>query len=252
MKSFRPSAKAAVVCSLILAVGAPSAAMGFGEGRSLLLGKRNPSGNSNLAVLRETQIIANTATYSTRQSNLKEGDGGGAIYGCRSNAGNEPCIRANNLRSGRAFEFASDGKEAGRIEVGGDHTGAPFTTNATGVATGLNADQVDGKSATDFAAATSLTFAIVSDTGGTATPTVTGPTSPTVTEATVGGDAVYTVDFKRDVSKCSYTASPSGSAGSAPGVAPTTGQPNQVTVNMGATGTTPAPNRGSFHLQVMC
>src|SRR3954465_6240703 len=201
MKSFRFSGRAAVVCSLILAIGVPSVAMGFGEGRSLLLGKRNPSANPGLALNSETEIIANTSTYGTRQSNKKDGDGGGAIYGCRSNPGNEPCIRSNNLKGGRAFEFETVGKEAGRIEVGGDHTGAPFTTNATGVATGLNADQVDGKSATDFAAATSLTFAIVTDTG-TAVPTVTGPTSPTVTEATAGGDAVYTVDFKRDVSKC--------------------------------------------------
>src|SRR3954454_15701681 len=213
MKSFRPSAKAAVVCSLILAIGVPSAAMGFGEGRSLLLGKRNPSENPNRALNSETEIIANTSTYGTRQSNKRDGDGGGAIYGCRSNPGNEPCIRANNLKGGRAFEFVTVGKEAGRIEVGGDHTGAPFTTNATGVATGLNADQVDGKSATDFAAATSLSFAIVSD-PGTGTPTVTGPTSPTVTEATTGAnnDAVYTIDFKRDVSKCSYTASVAGSS----------------------------------------
>ena len=253
MKSFRPSAKAAVVCSLILAIGVPSAAMGFGEGRSLLLGKRNPSSNANLALTHETEIIADSPTYGTRQSNKKDGDGGGAIYGCRSNPGNEPCIRSNNLKGGRAFEFTTIGKEGGRIEVGGDHTGAPFTTNATGVATGLNADQVDGKSATDFAPATSLTFAIVSDAGGTATPTATGPTTPTVTESTVDGNAVYVVDMKRDVSKCSYTASPSGSATSqAPGVAPVAGQPNQVTVNMGSSGTPSAPNRGSFHLQVMC
>jgi hypothetical protein len=253
MKSFRPSAKAAVVCSLILAIGAPSAAMGFGEGRNLLLGKRNPSSNPNLAITHETEIIANSSTYGTRQSNKKDGDGGGAIYGCRSNPGNEPCIRANNLKGGRAFEFVSIGKEAGRIEVGGDHTGAPFTTNATGVATGLNADQVDGQSATDFAPATALSFAIVSD-NGTAAPTVTGPagTTPTVAEATVNGDAVYTVDLKRDVSKCSYTASPSGSAGNAPGVAAVAGQVNQVAVNMGQAGSPAAPNRGSFHLQVIC
>jgi hypothetical protein len=252
MKSFRPSAKAAVVCSLILAIGAPSVAMGFGEGRSLLLGKRNPSSNPSLALTHETEIIANSSTYGTRQSNKKDGDGGGAIYGCRSNPGNEPCVRAANLKGGRAFEFSTVGKEGGRIEIGGDHTGAPFTTNATGVATGLNADQVDGKSASDFAAATSLTFAIVTD-NGTAAPTVTGPTTPTVTEASVSGDAVYTVDFKRDVSKCSYTASPSGSASNAPGVSAVAGQVNQVAVNMGQTSATPAtPNRGSFHLQVMC
>src|SRR3954452_19750385 len=261
MKSFRFSARAAIVCSIILAIGIPSVAMGFGEGRSLLLGKRNPSSNANLALTTETEIIADTPTYGTRQSNKKDGDGGGAIYGCRSNPGNEPCIPSNNLKGGRAFEFVTVGKEAGRIEVGGDHTGAPFTTNATGVATGLNADQVDGKSATDFAPATALSFAIVSDpTPGTAAPTVTGPTTPTVTYATTGtnNDAVYTIDFKRDVSKCSYTASVSGSsAARAPGVAAGSGQVNQVAVNLGSSaGAAPAdprtPNRGSFHLQVIC
>src|SRR3954462_15708871 len=204
MKSFRFSGRAAVVCWLIFAIGIPSVAMGFGEGRNLLLGKRNPSSNGGLALNSETEIIANTSTYGTRQSNKRNGDGGGAIYGCRSNPGNEPCIRANNLKGGRAFEVVSIGKDAGRIEAGGDPTGAPFTTNATGVATGLNADQVDGKSATDFAPATSLSFAIVSDPGtGTPAPTVTGPaataaTPPTVTYAAVGNNAVYTVDFKRD------------------------------------------------------
>src|SRR4051812_20401648 len=187
MKSFRFSGRAAVVCSLILAIGVPSVALGFGEGRNLLLGKRNPSSNPNLALTSETEIIANTSTYGTRQSNKKDGDGGGAIYGCRSNPGNEPCIRSNNLKGGRAFEFVTVGKEGGRIEVGGDHTGAPLTTNATGVATGLNADQVDGKSATDFAPATALSFAIVSD-SGPGPPTVTGPTTPAVAYATTGTD----------------------------------------------------------------
>jgi hypothetical protein len=75
-----------------------------------------------------------------------------------------------------------------------------------------------------------------------------------VTEATVGGNAVYTVDMKRDVSKCSYTASLVGSPGNSPGVAPVTNQPNQIAVNLGNDGATPtpAPTRGSFHLQVIC
>ena len=118
MKSFRFSGRAAVICSLILAIGVPSVAVGFGEGRSLLLGKRNPSSNASLALNAETEIIAETATYGTRQSNKRDGDGGGAIYGCRSNLGNEPCIRANNLKGGRAFEFVTTGRETGRIEVG--------------------------------------------------------------------------------------------------------------------------------------
>ena len=71
MKSFRFSGRAAVVCSLILAIGIPSVAVGFGEGRSLLRGKRNPSSNSNLALSTETEIIANSATYGTRQSNKR-------------------------------------------------------------------------------------------------------------------------------------------------------------------------------------
>src|SRR6478736_5022686 len=223
MSKFRFSGRAAVVCSLILALGIPSVAVGFGEGRNLLLGKRNPSSNPGLALNSETEIIADTTTYGTRQSNKKDGDGGGAIYGCRSNLGNEPCIRANNLKGGRAFEFVTIGKEAGRIEVGGDKTGAPLTTNATGVATGFNADKVDGKDATDFAPATSLTFAAITDAGGSAVPTAAGPTTPTVTLGG-GADAVYTVDLKRDVSKCSFTAAPVGSpAPVSAGVTPVTG-----------------------------
>jgi hypothetical protein len=245
MKKISFSGRAAVVTALILAVGVPATAMGFGEGRNLLLGKRNPS---RAGLSSETQIIADNTTYGTRQSNLRSGDGGGAIYGCRSTPGHEPCIRSNNLNTGRAFEFATRGAEGGRIDTG-NAAGAPFTTNATGVATGLNADRVDGKEAADFASATDLAnkfaFAIVSDAGGGATPSATGPGNPTVTLAPVGADQVYTVDLKRDVSKCSYTASPSGSSGPAPGVAAVSGQANQVAVNVGTT-------RGSFQLQVIC
>ncbi|MBE2320514.1 hypothetical protein DVA67_031415 [Solirubrobacter sp. CPCC 204708] len=255
MKRFRFSGRAAVICSLILALGIPSVAVGFGEGRNLLLGKRNPSSNPALALNSETEIIADNTTFGTRQSNKRDGDGGGAIYGCRSNPGNEPCIRSVNLKGGRAFEFITVGKEGGRIDIGGDKSGAPFTTNATGVATGLNSDKLDGKEAADFAAATSLTFAAISDPGGDATPTAAGPTGPTVTRATVDGNSVYTVDFKRDVSKCSYTAAPVGSPSDVtPGVSAVANQANQVAVNWGNDGgtPTPAPTRGSFHLQVIC
>src|SRR3954453_14757830 len=175
MKKFRFSGRAAVLCSLILAIGVPSVAMGFGEGRSLLAGKRNPGYPHALSA--ETQIIADNATYGTRQSNLRTGDGGGAIYGCRSATGKEPCIRSNNLNTGRAVEFATDGKEAGRITTK-DATGAPFTTNATGVATGLNADRVDGKEAGDFAMAADLLSAVVT-VPATGAATVTGRGAPT-------------------------------------------------------------------------
>lgn len=128
---------------------------GFGEGNPLEGGVRNPSPNAALELQRETQIIADTPTYGTRQSN-KSSSGGGAIYGCRSGAGgtlanNEPCIRANNLEQGFAFEFETDGAMAGLISAGsGGPKTKPFSTNATGVASGLNADYVDGQ---DFDAA---------------------------------------------------------------------------------------------------
>jgi hypothetical protein len=244
MKRFRFSGRAAVVCSLILAIGVPSVALGFGEGRSLLLGKRNPGYPRALSA--ETQIISDNSTYGTRQSNLRNGDGGGAIYGCRSAANREPCIRANNLNTGRAFEFATDGNEGGRITTK-DANGAPFTTNATGVATGLNADRVDGKNAADFAAAADLLFASVTD-STTAAPAAAGRGVASVSKGTAGADTVFTVVFNQDVSKCSFTASPVGGAsGTAPGVSPATGNVNAVAVNVGA----PA-GAYSFQLQVIC
>jgi hypothetical protein len=124
----------------------------------------------NGTTAKETEIIGkfNASTgskggYVTRQSNTQTGTkaGGGAIYGCRgaaggSAAGSAPCLRATNLAAGFAFEFSSAGAIAGLIGVGDGTTpnpsARPFTTNATGVATGLNADQVDGKSATEIAA----------------------------------------------------------------------------------------------------
>ena len=78
---------------------------------------RNPGIDQSKALTKETEIIANTSGYGTRQSN-KSASGGGAIYGCRSGAGgtpasNEPCVRANNLTAGLAFELVTDGRRPG-------------------------------------------------------------------------------------------------------------------------------------------
>ncbi|MCK9247560.1 MAG: hypothetical protein M0P31_01065 [Solirubrobacteraceae bacterium] len=115
-------------------------------------------GVRNRTVAGETSIIADadagpgrTGGYATRQSN-RSTTGGGAIYGCRSGARKapederNPCVRANNLADGLAFELhATAGDVVGRITAGAGGDGKrPFTTNATGVATGLNADRVDG------------------------------------------------------------------------------------------------------------
>jgi hypothetical protein len=223
--------------ALVLAIGIPSVAIGFGEGRTLLLGKRNPSSNASRALNAETEIIASTGTYGTRQSNKRDGDGGGAIYGCRSNAGAEPCVRANNLKGGRAFEFDTVGKEAGRIDVG-DTTGAPFTTNATGVATGLNADRVDGKEAAEFAAAADFKTARVTAAGALA-----GGRGATGAALEPAPDT-YRVTFDRDVSNCTYTATPQGAtSGQTLAVQPGS-NPSNVRVD--------ADSPTAFHLQVIC
>ena len=103
-------------------------------------------------------IIASTRAnvYGTRQSNL--GAGGAAIYGCRTTADfnaladttkSTPCLRVNNLRNGliHSYRFGT-GSVGGVYQAGAtddnDPTARPFITNATGVATGLNADRVDG------------------------------------------------------------------------------------------------------------
>ena len=221
-----------VLATIGVALIAAPMAVAVGEGQPLDGGTRNPSSDASQAYTAETEIISDTGTYGTRQSNKRDGDGGGAIYGCRSNPGAEPCIRSNNLKGGRAFEFVTAGTEAGRIEVG-QASGAPLTTNATGVATGFNADKVDGKEgsdlddaetlkgktvtdlddaetlkgkpATDFAEASQLKFAVVDGAGnGTITRQRGGATSVTFNEAAL----VYRVVFSTDVSACSYTASP--------------------------------------------
>ena len=231
-----------LVGALALAIGIPSVAIGFGEGRTMLLGKRNPSPNANRALNAETEIIASNGTYGTRQSNKRIGDGGGAIYGCRSNAGAEPCVRANNLRGGRAFEFDTVGREAGRIEVG-DVNGAPFTTNATGTATGLNADRVDGREAADFAGAGDILFAVV-----TAAGTLERGRGATGARQTSAPSERFRVTFNRDVSTCAYTVSPQGdSSEQAFGVRSPADNRTEVVGDQ----PDPGPTR-AFHLHVLC
>ena len=143
-----------VVLTALAVIGAPVAmSVATGEGSPLRGGARNPSADQSKSLTKETEIIANSGTYGTRQSN-KSDNGGGAVYGCRSKPGgtpanNEPCIRANNLTDGLAFELnATNGTVGGTINVGpGGDDRKPLTTNATGVATGLNADRVDGAEA---------------------------------------------------------------------------------------------------------
>jgi hypothetical protein len=245
MKLPRVSGRHVVATALILAIGIPAVAIGSGEGRSLIAGKRNPGGGGELT--RETEIIADNATYGTRQSNKRNGDGGGAIYGCRSDPGREPCVRANNLKGGRAFEFATVGREGGQIRLN-DARGVPFTTNATGKVANLNADRLDDRDAADFAASGDLLFAAVGADGRLGAER--GATAAAIVNASAN---TYAITFGRDVSACSYTAAAIGTAdaGSAFGVAANPANKNQVLVDQVDDGAT-APAPTSFNLQVIC
>ena len=152
-----------IVLAAAIVLTAPLAIAGTGD--NIREGVRNPSGGG--AAAKETQIIARSAkdTYGTRQSNL--GAGGGAIYGCRSALDTSgigdpkkstPCLRVNNLRDGKAFDLQTNtGRLIGIMQAGSSLNTpkpevAPFITNATGVAVGLNADRVDGLNAADIIA----------------------------------------------------------------------------------------------------
>ena len=231
----RLSMRLTLVCALILAIGIPAVAIGSGEGRSVVAGKRNPqSGN----LTRETQIISSNGSYGTRQSN--KGTGGGAIYGCRAALSAEACIRGNNLRTGRAFDFETGGNEAGRITVETPASGVPFTTNAQGKVANLNADKLDDKDSADFAAAGDFLFAAVAD-GGTL---LAGKGAT----ASAKSGLETTVTFGRDVSKCSFTATPNGSTPQA--LAARAGAQNTQVVVTEQDETPAVPV--AFHLQVIC
>jgi hypothetical protein len=210
MKSVR--SRHVLLATVVLAVMISPIAVGA-TGHVLRENVRNPTATS------ETQIVGriagtdnNTGGYTTRQSNLSD-TGGGAFYGCRAaaNVQNgpavEPCVRANNLSTGLAFEFnTTHGTSAGSITVGsGGDNAKPFTTNATGVATGLNADRVDSKSADDIVQESVQAASRFADVGadgkvnggrGIASVAVQGPAT----------DATYRVVFAEDVSKCALTA----------------------------------------------
>ena len=145
------------------------------------------------------------------------------IYGCRSLKGGLPCLDADNLKGGPAFEFITTGAIGGSILVA-NSSAAPFTTNGHGVATGLNANYLQGKQASEFQLA-SQPAANASELGGQPPSAYVstgqllfadvgaGPVIQNTRGATTVGqlETTYTVVFgTTNVSKCAFTASPQG------------------------------------------
>jgi hypothetical protein len=271
-----PRTRSVLLASGFLAIAiAPFGIAATGD--SLREGRRNGT------TVNETEIVSNIKSttalkggYSTRQSNLSD-SGGGAIYGCRSQAGGSratptpqnPCIRANNLSRGLAFEFNSSvGDVVGAITAGtGGDSKKPFTTNATGVATGLNADRVDNLDASGIVAVARIKTGLDADTvdGKDSTDLLTRfaqvSATGTVgeTRGTLGTNLVthtpptntYAVAFSGDLSKCAVSATITGTA-----LGQIVANPVVTSGNTTVTVTT-ANNLGAdaeraFHLSINC
>lgn len=259
-----PRTRSVVAASGLLVICAAPFA-GAATGDNLREGVRNGT------TTKETEIVSNIRStnalkggYSTRQSNLST-DGGGAIYGCRSKAGGSaakptpqnPCVRANNLSTGYAFEFnAANGDTAGLISVGpGGDTKKPFITNATGVATGLNADRVDGKSADDL---TKDAVAATRALSPFAQATAAGAAGQTRGVAAANGvsrdgEGNYNVVFTGDLSACALAATVTGTDPGQVTVTPTVAADKATTAvdvrTFNGAGT--AADR-AFHLSATC
>jgi hypothetical protein len=159
----------------VLAIIVAPVAMGAGDGKPIKLGKRNPVRG---AAKRTTQLVAKTKSGA---NTLKV---------------------TNTGKGGQAFQFvAVKGTLGGVIQIGSKfatpHPEArPFTTNATGVATGLNAERVDGLTASDIitqaqqtnplAGAPSFAFARVAANGTTDQNRSQGVTNANVTHPGTG------------------------------------------------------------------
>jgi hypothetical protein len=214
----------------------------------------NPASGS---YFRTTGIFANFNSWAVRIQNV--GSGGAATFSCKAGANGSACLTSENSKGGLGFTFATTGNTGGKILLTNPN-GAPFTTNAHGEATGLNANYLQGKTAGEFQLA-NQPAANANALGGKPASeyAVGGLLFANVAEgkiqSTRGASAVaqsgnsFTVTFgSTNVSKCSFTASPVGAvlSGAQLGVEAASGNASAVVVN------TPGGFSGAFDLQVIC
>ncbi len=218
-------------------------------------GIHNPASSS---YLRTTGIFANFSSWTTRVQNL--GSGGAGTFVCKAASGGSACLASENSKGGLAFTFATTGATGGEILLT-NPDGAPFTTNAHGEAKGLNANYLQGKEAKEFQLANQpaananelggkpaseyavggLMFADVSAAG-------TVLNTRGASAAAKEGESFKVTFGAANVSKCSFTASPTGGAlsGGQIGVEPSASNTSVVVVNP------PTGFSGGFDLQVIC
>jgi len=225
------------------------------QSTGLIGGKRNPKSGAFSA---ETKVIASNDNWGMRYSNRAVGGGGGLLFGCRSEPGgtparNYPCARSRNVANGLAFEFLTAGALVGTINAGrgGDNT-KPFTTNATGVATGLNAERVGSKTPAQL---TSDAVSAVQQTSSFARVSVSGTSIAArgVSAVTHPSTGTYTVAFTQPVNACALTATQSATGTDVGTIGTQVGADNR-TVTVTTLGLLPAPELAdrAFDISAVC
>ena len=136
-----------------VAIGALAGTEKLPKHEPFIAGARTPSVGE---LVNGTTLATNVSPFALDVTN-RSNRGGSLSLGCKSIAGpgRRPCLRVNNRANGNAFDFRFRGALGGVFQVGSDILQAypeaqPFVTNATGVATGLNSDRVDGMHAQDI------------------------------------------------------------------------------------------------------
>jgi hypothetical protein len=239
----------AIVLALVISPFAVAQSTG------LIGGKRNPRSGAFTA---ETKVIASNDTWGMRYSNRAVGGGGGLLFGCRSEPGGTPqkhypCARSRNVANGLAFEFLTAGSLVGTITAGkgGDDT-KPFTTNATGVATGLNAERVGSKTPAQL---TSDAVSAVQQTQSFARVSVSGTSIAArgVSAITHPSTGVYTVTFEKAVDACALTATQSATGTDVGTIGTQVGGDNR-TVTVTTLGLLPSPELAdrAFDIAAVC
>ena len=156
--------RSVLTASVVLTLGISSFAVA-GNGDPVVQGKRNGTTTKTTSIVSNVDTNGTNLGYGFRSSNTSN-SGGSSLLGCRSTGGTAPCLNVNNTSTGAAFDFKTQGPSAGRFLVGNGGDGVkPFTTNATGVAEGLNADRVDGRSAAEIVQSAKPRWLLVNSAG---------------------------------------------------------------------------------------
>jgi hypothetical protein len=161
-----------------------------------------------------------------------------------------------NLQNGLAFSFQSN-STVGSFQVGTtsavNPNVAPFTTNASGKVTNLNADHVDGLSASQIESqAVSTAAAAAQALSSNAAVAANGSLvhARGATASTNTGAGAYIVTFGASIANCAYQAT-INSAGGAPGFVSATGA-TSTTVSVSTFNIAGTATNQPFYLSVNC